>query len=157
MEELENLVIRQANDRDIAPIHDLLAMYAQDKLLLGRTHEDIGYHLDNFVVAEVDGRFAGCCALRYFGGDLYEVRSLAVEKEYAGKWIGSRIVRFMIERMENRKPCRIFALTYHPRLFLRLGFHSVSKELFPPKIWCDCSSCPKYDHCDEEAVMLSIE
>jgi len=158
MEDLEQLTIRKAAAQDIDAIYRLLAEYAKDKLLLGRSPEDIGYHLDNFVVAEASGRFAGCCALRYFGGDLYEVRSLAVCKELAGKWIGSRIIRFLVDQMRQRQqPCRIFALTYHPRLFVRQGFHPVSKELFPPKIWFDCSNCPKYDHCDEEAVMLELE
>lgn len=153
----DSIIIREASEDDVMAIHELLAVYARRQLLLGRSPEDIHYHLANFVIAECEGRFVGCCALRDFGSNLYEVRSLAVAEDCAGKGIGSRIVKSLIEKARRKKPCRLFALTYHPNLFLRLGFHKVTKELFPPKIWCDCSKCPKKDNCDEDAVSLELE
>lgn len=152
-----HLTIRDAVDSDVDAIHLLLAEYAKQHLLLNRSPEDIRYHLDNFVVAEKGGEFVGCCALRYFGSHLYEVRSLAIAAHHSGQGIASRIVQHLIDKMETHKPCRIFALTYHAQLFIRMGFHPASKELFPPKIWCDCSQCAKRDHCDEDAVMLELE
>ena len=153
----DSITIRKAVETDIPAIHQLLAGYARQQLLLARSPEDLLYHLGNFVVAEKEGRFVGCGALRDFGSNLYEVRSLAVDPETVGKGIGSRIVEYLVERARGKKPCRVFALTYHPELFIRKGFRRVSKELFPPKIWCDCSKCPKKDHCDEEAVAVEIE
>ncbi len=153
----DSIIIRNAAESDIMAIHGLLAGYARQQLLLARPPDDILYHLGNFVVAEKDGKFAGCGALRDFGSSLYEVRSLAVMPELAGHGLGSRIVAYLVERARRHKPCRVFALTYHPDLFVRQGFHRVTKELFPPKIWCDCSKCPKKDNCDEEAVVLELE
>lgn len=151
------ITIRDAVEGDIPAIHQLLAGYAKQKLLLERSPEDLHYHLANFVVAEVNSEFAGCCALRHFGSQLYEVRSLAIAEHHAGQGLGSRIVKYLVAKAEKHKPCRVFALTYHPQLFIRLGFHPVSKELFPPKIWCDCSTCTKRDNCDEDAVMIELE
>jgi len=56
----------------------------------------------------------------------------------------------------KRHAKRIFALTMRPRLFQRLGFKVVDKELFPQKVWSDCSKCPKRDCCDEVAVSLDL-
>jgi len=151
-------LIRKAVESDARHIAGLLNNYAAEQLLLPRSEEDIMKYLGNFVVAEMEsGVFAGCAALRDFGDGLYEVRSLAVKKEFAGKRIGSKLVSFLVERLEkNGKSSRVFALTYRAAIFKRLGFHTVSKDLFPQKIWSDCSVCPKKDHCDEEAVMLVI-
>ena len=43
--------------------------------------EDILEKIRNFKVAEHNGVFMGCCALRNYGGSLYEVRSLAIVPE----------------------------------------------------------------------------
>ena len=57
---------------------------------------------------------------------------------------------------EELRPARVFALTYRANFFCRLGFRIVSKELFPQKIWSDCSVCPKKDRCDETAVLMEL-
>lgn len=152
-----DIAIRRATEDDVAGIHKLLAVYAAQQQLLARSPEDILYHIKNFVISEVAGKIIACCALRDFGGRLYEVRSLAVAGDFSGKGLASKIVKYLVDGMTEKAPCRIFALTYHPKLFIRLGFCPVSKELFPPKIWCDCSSCPRKDHCDEEAVMIELD
>ena len=150
--------IRKAEEQDAREIAGLLNSYAADQLLLPRTEEDVMKYLGNFIVAETEsGVFAGCAALRDFGDSLYEVRSLAVRKEFAGKGLGTELVGFLVDRLRNSgKPSRIFALTYRAAIFKRLGFHTVSKDLFPQKIWSDCSVCPKKDCCDEEAVMREL-
>jgi len=151
-------LIRKAVETDARQIAGLLNIYAADQLLLPRSEEDILKYLANFVVAETDtGEFIGCAALRNFGDGLYEVRSLAVKKEFAGHGLGSKLVSFLVQRLrETHTTARVFALTNRAAIFKRLGFHTVTKDLFPQKIWSDCAVCPKKDHCDEEAVMLEI-
>jgi N-acetylglutamate synthase-like GNAT family acetyltransferase len=58
-----------------------LNQFAEQRLLLPRTVEDILEKIRNFKVAEHNGVFMGCCALRNYGGSLYEVRSLAIVPE----------------------------------------------------------------------------
>ena len=151
------LVIRPAVESDVGPICDLLNEYARRQLLLKRTPEDVLAKLKNFRVGEIGGEFACCVALRDFGDDLYEVRSLAVCEKFNNRGIGSQLVSGAVEQLRSLgRPVRVFALTYRANFFCRLGFHVVGKEMFPQKIWSDCSVCSKKDCCDETAVLMEL-
>ena len=153
----ESLLVRPAAESDVGPICDLLNEYAARQLLLKRTPEDVLEKLKNFRVGEINGEFACCLALRDFGDDLYEVRSLAVCEKYNNRGMGSQLVSGAVEQLRQLgRPVRVFALTYRANFFCRLGFRIVSKELFPQKIWSDCSVCPKKDCCDETAVLMEL-
>ena len=150
--------LRKANESDVMNIHDLLAVYAREKLLLPRTPEDLRERIANFSILELDGKFAGCVALRNYGNGLFEVRSLAVVKEFTGCRIGSKLVSgFITEKQNEGVPAKIFALTYRDNFFCNLGFRIVEKDMFPEKIWSDCVICPKKNCCDEIAVLFEID
>lgn len=153
----EKPIVRSASIGDVNAIHDLLAVYAQERLLLPRPQLDILERIGNFVVAEVDGEFAGCCALRDYGNGLYEVRSLAVMEKFTGRGIASAMVEHHANKLRARgESARLFALTYRDNFFMRLGFRIVDKSMFPEKIWSDCAICPKKERCDEIAVLTEI-
>ena len=153
----DSLVVRPAAESDVRPICDLLDEYARRHLLLKRTPEDVLEKLKNFRVGELDGEFACCLSLRDFGDGLYEVRSLAVREKFNNRGIGSRLVSGAVEQLRSLgRPVRVFALTYRANFFCRLGFHIVGKEMFPQKIWSDCSVCSKKDCCDETAVLMEL-
>ncbi len=142
---------------DVHHIWELLGGYAKESLLLPRTEEDIQEKIGNFRIAELDGNFVGCVALRNYGNNLFEVRSLAVLREYVGQGIGSAIVQGLIDHMkETGMPARLFSLTYRTHFFTRLGFRIVDKSMFPDKIWSDCVICKKKDNCDETAVLMEF-
>ena len=153
------LNVRAAVSEDVPEIHALLEPYADAKIVLRRSQEDILSYLDNFVVAELDGKICGCGAARDFCSNLYEVRSLVVNQNIQKKGIGRAIVTFFINRFKERgiNKWRLFALTMTPGFFVSLGFKEVSKEMFPEKIWADCLKCAKYNCCDETAVLLEAE
>ncbi len=149
--------IRPASINDVQKIHDLLLVFAKEHLLLPRPQLDILERIGNFRVAYVNGQFAGCVAMRDYGNDLYEIRSLAVSKAFHNNGIASKLVRECIRPLnESGKEARVFALTYRDNFFKNLGFSVVDKELFPEKIWSDCEQCPKFHNCDEIAVMLQL-
>jgi amino-acid N-acetyltransferase len=153
----DDIRFRMAVPDDVPTIHALLAGYAADQLLLPRSPEDLHARIANFAVAETaTGVFAGCVALRDYGNRLFEVRSLAVHPDFLQRGIGSALVEFQTERLRRAGGGRVFALTSHPHLFLRLGFAPVDKSLFPEKIWSDCQMCPKQNCCDEDAVLLEV-
>lgn len=157
MTTLPDVRIRPALPADVDDIHAVLADYARSQLLLPRPSEDILERITNFRIAELNGLFAGCGALRNYGGNLYEVRSLAVTREASNAGIGSALVKDMVDFLRrSRVPVRVFALTYRSNFFCRLGFHVVDKELFPEKIWSDCANCPKRNCCDETAVLQEL-
>ena len=151
--------IRPARPDDAPAIYALLATFSTEGKLLPRPVADIQARIANFLVAELDGTIAACGALRDFGNNLNEIRSLAVRRDLAGQGVGSAVVRALLAKALDRTggaPGKVFALTYRVEFFRRLGFRVVDKYSFPPKIWSDCCVCPKKDHCDETAVMIEI-
>lgn len=151
----EQVILRPAEPQDVHNIHLLLHDYATEGVLLDRSEEDITHYLENFTVAvDENSDLLGCMAVRDFGNDLLEVRSLAIRRDLRKSGIGRKLIAKAVERLNNaRQTYRLFALTLQPGFFERLGFEVVEKELFPEKIWADCIHCPKQDRCDEIAVI----
>ncbi len=151
----ELLTVRKAVTRDVESIYCLLELYAHSGIVLSRSREDISFFISNFTVAEYEGKVCGCAAVRDFGNDLLEVRSLVVMPGLQGKGIGRAMLRVIISNLNaDRNGWRLFALTLRPDFFRSLGFREVPKSLFPEKIWSDCSKCAKRSCCDEIAVLL---
>jgi amino-acid N-acetyltransferase len=152
----DQIKIRPAALTDVDGIFALLELYVAQGIVLKRSKEDISFFIGNFTVAELDGKVCGCAALRDFGNDLLELRSVVISPDLQGKGIGKILVASMIERLKaERQNWRLFTLTTTPAFFESLGFKVVSKEEFPEKIWSDCSKCPKFHCCDETALLVT--
>ena len=152
------LNIRQAELCDVNRIFELLEMYAAKRIVLSRSRDDIALFIGNFVVAEYEGEVCGCAAVRDFGNDLLEIRSLVIAPAMQGKGVGRAVINMIVEKLRcQRDKWRLFALTLQPEFFRALGFTEVEKDLFPEKIWSDCSKCSKRDCCDEIALLMESE
>ena len=90
--------IRPAAFDDAPAIYALLATFSTEGKLLPRPVADIQARIANFLVAEQDGMVAACGALRDFGNNLNEIRSLAVRRDLAGQGIGSRLVKALLAK-----------------------------------------------------------
>ncbi len=145
-----------AQAEDVSAIAALLAPYAAEGTVLPRSEENIRFYLPNFRVAKIDGKIVGCVAVRDFGNQLFEVRSLVVARDLHGSGIGRMLVEHEIERLRSRlTEWKLFTLTRTPEFFVRIGFQLVDRTLFPEKIWSDCAICPKRDACDETALLIT--
>ena len=150
-----SITIRPAQPDDVDAIFELLELYTASGIVLKRSKEDISGYLANFIVAVVNGSVCGCCAARDFGNNLLEVRSLVVSPVCQGRGVGKKLVSSIIEKLDlERSAWRLFTLTLQVDFFKSLGFAVVEKEIFPEKIWSDCSKCPKFSCCDETALLL---
>lgn len=152
-----DFLVRHAAAGDVPAIFDLLEPYARKGIVLRRSQEDILAFIGNFRVALGKGNICGCVAVRDFGSDLLEVRSLVVAQAFHGQGVGRQLIRFVIDELTEKRPSvkwHLFTLTGQPGFFERLGFKVVSKERFPEKIWSDCSKCPKQHCCDETALLF---
>ena len=78
--------------------------------------------IPSFFVAVYDGEIVGCCALQVYSRRLAEVRSLAVEPEFGGRGIASRLVEACRKRGRERRVRQLFAVTSEPEFFERRGF-----------------------------------
>jgi len=151
-------MIRKATLKDIKPIHKLISEQAKTGNLISRAISELYSQVRDFVVRTEDGsnNVIGCGALHIVWEDLAEIRSLAVRTEYQGKGIGSELVRVLLDESRGMKINRVFVLTDRTRLFERLGFSQIDKNMLPHKIWADCIHCNKFPECDEVAMAVSV-
>jgi len=149
--------IRPARVEDVEPMRALIDRYAAEDRMLSRSREFLAEHLRDFVVAEHEGAFAGCCALAVLTGDLAEVRSLAVAPETGGRGIGKALVAACVAEARRLGLRRVFALTLVPEFFERCGFTLTSLGRLPEKSASECPVCPKRTACDEQAMLLHLD
>lgn len=149
-------MIRHARIPDVKAIHQLLLGYANEGQLLGRSLADIYDALRDFYVYEEGGEILGTCALAICWEDLAEVRSLAVKSGLSGRGIGRELVEACLDEARQLGLQRVFALTYQPEFFLKLGFLEIEKSELPHKIWKDCLNCVKFPDCDELAFAIEL-
>jgi amino-acid N-acetyltransferase len=122
---IENLIIRPAVTRDVKVIRELIDLYAPQRRLLKKETVSLFESVQEFTVAEVDGRVVGCGALHVMWEDLAEVRTLAVLEEFRGKGVGKRMLEAIIERAEEIGVNRLFCLTFETEFFARHGFKEI--------------------------------
>jgi len=144
--------IRVAEAGDVEAIHQILLPFAEKHLILPRTRDDIFQHLQQFIVAVYDGGVAGATAMQIYGTNLAEVRSLVVNEGHQHLGIGRLLVEACEKWGAGLGLACIFALTYVPDFFARMGYERVPKESLPHKIWTVCVHCEKFSHCDEIAM-----
>lgn len=124
--------------------------------MIPRSLNELYETVRDFLVCEIDGTVCGVCALHIMWEDLAEIRSLAVERRYQGRGIGTDLVKRCLREAKLLGIDKVFALTYHPDFFKKLGFQDVDKSVLPQKIWGDCVRCPRFPECDENAVMIRL-
>ena len=150
-------MIRKARMSDVKGIQQLIAEYARKGDMLPRSLADIYENLrDYFVFEEDGGELAGSAAIHIMWEDLAEVRSLAVREGKMRRGVGTQLVESCISEAIVLGIGRVFALTYKPEFFEKLGFHIVDKAELPQKIWTDCLKCSKFPDCDEVALVADF-
>ena len=150
-------MIRKARMSDVKGIHGLIAEYARKGDMLPRSLADIYENLrDYFVYLGDDGELVGSAAIHIMWEDLAEVRSLAVREGKMRRGVGTQLVESCISEAIMLGIDRVFALTYKPEFFEKLGFHTVDKSELPQKIWSDCLKCSKFPDCDEVALVADF-
>lgn len=150
-------MIRKARMSDVKAIQKLVAEYARKGDMLPRSLSEIYENLrDYFVFTEGGGEIVGSAAIHIMWEDLAEVRSVAVREDRMGRGVGTRLVEACISEAIVLGISRVFALTYRPEFFEKLGFSRVDKSELPQKIWSDCLKCSKFPDCDEVALLTDL-
>ena len=150
------LTVRKAAMRDIHPLLKLINGYASEGIMLPRTEFEMSENIRDFSVAYAGQQLVGCGALHYYTPTSGEVRSLAVEPSIKARGIGRRVVEALEKEALENDLHAIFAFTYVPDFFRRLGFQEVERGELPLKVWKDCLRCPKFQCCDEIAVVKAL-
>ncbi|WP_029523368.1 N-acetyltransferase [Persephonella sp. KM09-Lau-8] len=150
-------MIRRATVKDAQDIFIILQQYAIKGILLPRSLNSIYENIRDFFVYEQNGKIVGIGSLHVFWEDLAEIKSLAVLEEYQHHGIGKKIVEECIKDAKALGIKRVFALTYVPEFFQKLGFKIVDKSEFPQKVWTECIHCVKFNECKEVPVLLELQ
>jgi amino-acid N-acetyltransferase len=146
----------KASIADARAIHDLVNLYAARGDMLPRTMGEVYENLRDFFVVRERGDLLGCVALHIVWSDLAEVKSLAVAESAQSRGVGSLLVEACIDEAREVGLERVFALTYRPAFFERLGFEQADVMTLPRKVWNECYRCPKFPSCNEIALVLDL-
>ncbi len=147
---------RKAAMADIPAILDLIDNYAAQGIMLPRTEFELSEFIRDFTVILDGKQLAGCAALHFYGPSVAEVRSLAVHPNYKGTGAGRQLMEALDREAEEFNLSSLFAFTYVPGFFAKMGYAEVDRNVLPLKAWKDCLRCPKFQACDEIAVLKRL-
>ncbi len=154
---LRRLSVRKAGMRDIGPLLTLINGYAAKGIMLPRTEFELSENMRDFSVLYSGKELLGCGALHFYSPTVGEIRSLAVAEQAKTQGAGRLIVDSLVQEARDYELHAVFAFTYVPGFFQKVGFAEVERGELPLKAWKDCLRCPKFQNCDEIAVLRVLE
>lgn len=116
------IVLRPARTSDVHAIKDLVAPLAEKRILISKESVTYFEAIQEFLIAEVDGRTVGCGALHVMWEDLAEIRTLATSDEWRSKGVGRALLEKLLENAQALGVDRVFCLTFEVDFFVRNGF-----------------------------------
>lgn len=115
------IIYSQASPEDELAIFDLLNELEGD-----RSQFDIA----RFYLAKAENNLVGCVRTKMFNGGYLELASLAVNKNYQGKGIGSRLVRELLLR-ERVRPIFILTELNKEGFYKKFDFNIIEPKELP--------------------------
>lgn len=149
--------LRRASVADVREIQRLINSFADKGEMLPRSLNELYENLRDYLVLEQRGEIIGTVACHVNWEDLAEVKCLAVAEAHRGQGHGARLVQACMEEAGALGLKKLFALTYKPEFFARLGWRQIDKATLPQKIWVECVRCVKFPDCGEVALIYVLE
>ena len=155
--------IRQARLGDAEGVYALIG--ANVDRLVPRSLGNIVESIDRFVVAEADGKMAGCASYQIqpeIGAPeaaTVEIVSVAVKTVFRRRGIGRALVEAVARRAAAFSPRELVVLTFAPEFFSSLGFVEVPKTKIMHKLYTGCINCTKHADpftCPEIAMIRHV-
>jgi len=149
--------LRSATPGQARKLHALIVANLEEGHLLPRSLEELSVHADRFVIAVKGRKIVGCAELAPLGGQVAEVRSLAVDPSARSHGVGSMIVEELCQRARRAGFDKLCAFTHTPGYFSRMGFSIVPHLWLPEKIATDCARCPLFRTCGQYAMLIALD
>jgi amino-acid N-acetyltransferase len=127
--------IRRARVTDVSSIRQLVDLYAAARILLDKPTVTLYEDVQEFWVAEADGRIVGCGALHVMWDDLAELRTVAVAPDFHGHGAGHAIVEKLLETARWLGVARVFVLTFEVGFFAQHGFVEIEGAPVEPVVY----------------------
>jgi amino-acid N-acetyltransferase len=150
------LLVEKATVGDAPSILKLVNHFAQRGEMLPRSLAEVYENLRDFFVVRDGEQTVACVALHVMWEDLAEIRSLSVREESQAQGLGVVLVQACVEEARALGVGTVFALTYRPTFFEKLGFRQADVMSLPRKVWNECYRCPKFPGCNEIAMVLEL-
>ena len=123
--------IRPLETQDIPDVLRIMEPLMQQGILIRRTAEDIQEKKEDYWVFGIDGQAHASAALHRWG-EQGEIAAIAVDNAYADMGLGSRIVRFLLNKAAKDGLRRVFVLTTQTQdWFETLGFKESNTDFLP--------------------------
>ena len=116
------VIVRPARATDVKSVRRIIDQYALQRRLLSKDTVKLYEDVQEFFVAESDGKVIGCGALHVLWEDLGEVRTVAVDEEFRRQKIGNQILEAITNRAISLGLKRLFCLTFETEFFAQHGF-----------------------------------
>ena len=149
--------LEKARIEDAPSIQRLVNHFAERGEMLSRSLSEVYENLRDYFVLRDGGQVVACVAFHICWSDLAEIKSLAVQEESQEQGLGRRLVEACLEEGRGLGIATIFALTYKPSFFQKLGFKKIDVMRLPRKVWGECQRCAKFPNCDETALILALK
>ena len=127
--------VRPARTSDVKAIRELVDSYAAPGQMLSKETVTLYESVQEFLIAEKDGKVVGCGALHVLWEDLAEVRTVAVSQEFHKQGIGHLILNEIIKRAREIGVKRIFCLTFQTEFFGSIGFQEIHGTPVEPDVY----------------------
>ena len=153
------LLVRKARLSDVADMHRTINYYAEKQRMLPKTELQLYENLRDYSVvtdADLSDRVLACGALHIYWENLAEIRAIAVDPDRARKGLGTVLVQRLLDEAREWNIAKVFVFTYEPGFFSRFGFAKVEHRALPLKVYNECFHCPKFNMCDEIAMVLEL-
>ncbi len=126
---VSEFTIRPARTGDVAAIKELVAPFAEDRVLMAK--ETVAYFegVQEFRVAvDAHKRVIGCGALHVMWEDLAEVRTLAAAPDWLGRGVGHVLLEELMSGARALGVSRVFCLTFEVDFFRSHGFEVMENQ-----------------------------
>ena len=147
---------RKATLSDISALLRLINGFASRGIMLPRTELEMAENIRDFTLITHAGQVIGCGALHIYTIQTAEIRSLAVDPNFQKHGVGARLMSALEAEAHEFEIHALFAFTYVPGFFRKMGYREVDRGELPLKAWKDCLRCPKFQACDEIAMLKAI-
>ena len=137
-----DVTIRPATTADVISISELIEPLVTKRILLGKELVMLYEAVQEFVVAEREGKVVGCGALHVFWQDLGEIRTLAVGDHFKTHGIGSEILEFLEKRALTLGLKKLFCLTFEVDFFSHHGYVEVKDQIVDPEVYVELVRSP---------------
>ena len=153
----ENLITRKARLGDVGDMSRIINFYAGQQRMLPKTRQQLYENMRDFsVVEDASGQIIACGALHIYWENLAEIRAIAVAEGMSRRGIGTLLAGYLLDDARELGLEEVFCFTYVPKFFNSLGFIQVEHSVLPLKVYNECFQCPKFNKCDEIAMVMQL-